>query len=263
MFHSIKKIIKKPLLLIIYFRLYFLYKKNRFQLGNFKVLNKKFTYVDSASFVSMYVDIFINESYKFKTTKENPLIFDCGANIGLSVLYFKTIYPKSVIKAFEPDTKIFKVLNDNCSNFKMKNVTTINNGVWINNDEVGFFSDGSDGGRIEDNSTNKDLAQIKMLRLKDLLKNEKEIDLLKMDIEGAEVAVLNDCVENLQAVKLLFVEYHSSTNNEQKLEELLLVLKKAGFRYYINSIGGLSNNYFLNKKDINGFDLQLNIYAIR
>ena len=102
-----------------------------------------------------------------------------------------------------------------------------------------------------------------MIRLKELLEKETEIDLLKIDIEGAEVEVLNDCVENFHRVKLLFVEYHSFTNEEQKLDDLLGVLKKAGFRYYINSIGGSSKNYFLNRADNNGFDLQLNIYACR
>lgn len=255
--------IKDPGLFFTYFRLFLIYKKKRFHQGVFSILNKKFVFVDSASFVFMYLDIFINKSYKFKTEKPNPVIIDCGANIGLSVLYFKTLYPDAIVRAFEPDAKIFKVLEDNCNKFCLKNVELFNKGVWTNNEEVSFLSDGADGGKIVKNFDSNELSKLKMVHLKDLLEKEKEIDLLKIDIEGAESEVISDCSESLQGVKFLFVEYHSSASEEQKLDDLLGVLKKAGFRYYINSVNFTPKNYFLDRTPNNGFDLQLNIYACR
>jgi len=41
--------------------------------------------------------------------------------------------------------------------------------------------------------------------LKDILRNESEIDLLKMDIEGAEVTVLEDCNDELEKIKNIYV----------------------------------------------------------
>lgn len=263
MVNIIKSIIKNPRLLFTYFRLFLIYKKKRFHQGVFSILNKKFVFVDPASFVFMYLDIFINESYKFEINKTEPLIIDCGANIGLSVLYFKTLYPDATIKAFEPDVKIFKVLEENCNKFSLKKVELFNKGVWINNEEVSFLSDGADGGKITNESDSNKLDKIEMVRLKDVLEKEIEIDLLKIDIEGSEVEVISDCSESLQGVKFLFVEYHSSVGEEQRLDDLLGVLKKAGFRYYINSVNYTPKNYFLNRTSNNGFDLQLNIYACR
>lgn len=262
MINIIKKIIKNPMIFFTYCKLYYLYRKTRFQQGFFQIFNKKFIFVDSASFVSMYQDIFINESYKFKTDKTNPLIIDCGANIGLSVLYFKNLYPNSVIKAFEPDKKIFKVLESNCQNFNFKNVTLINKGVWTKEEEINFLSDGADGGRIVLNNSEEYSNKVEMIRLRDLLEKKEEIDLLKIDIEGAEIDVLNDCRENLSNIKLLFVEYHSFLNRKQELDEILKILKNAGFRYYINGVI-LLKSPFLKQTENNGSDLQLNIYAYR
>ena len=56
--------------------------------------------------------------YRFVTTKEAPVILDCGANIGLSVIYFKQLYPNSKITAFEPDPDVFKVLKGCSQAFK-------------------------------------------------------------------------------------------------------------------------------------------------
>ncbi|HUC31459.1 MAG TPA: FkbM family methyltransferase [Candidatus Paceibacterota bacterium] len=259
----IKKIKKSPILFFTYAKLFFIYKKARFRQGVVRLFHKKVIFIDSASFVAMYVDIFINEAYKFQADGSQPLILDCGANIGLSIIYFKKLYPGAIIEAFEPDSKVFNVLDINCKTFGFKNVTLINKGIWVHNDGINFLPDGADGGRIVPDSPQQSLEKIKTVRLRELLEKDREIDLLKIDIEGAEVKVLSDCREKLSHVKLLFVEYHSSAGHEQRLDELLTILTEAGFRYYINSIGGVAKNYFLHHDEQAGFDLQLNIYARR
>jgi len=210
----------------------------------------------------MYKSIFINESYGFRADKPNPLIIDCGANIGLSVLYFKNLYPDSVIKAFEPDKKIFKILKLNTNNFNLSNVSIVNKGVWTKNGDADFLPDGADGGKIVAGNPGKSLGKVKVIRLKNLLE-EEEVDLLKIDIEGAEIDVLSDCRKNLSGVKLLFVEYHSFISHEQRLDELLNILSEAGFKYYIDGIGASPKSPFLKQPENGGFDLQLNIYAHR
>ena len=58
-------------------------------------------------------ELFVDEVYKSVLNTEQPYILDCGANIGLSVIYFKKQWPNATVIAFEPDEKNFEYLNKN------------------------------------------------------------------------------------------------------------------------------------------------------
>ena len=211
-----------------------------------------------ATFLNQFEGIFVNEVYAFKSDKESPLIIDCGANMGTSVIYFKTLYPSASIIAFEPDVAIFKVLQHNIETNKLQGIELLNKAVWTANGEVGFIENNAQSGSI--NEQNK-TATVSCIKLSDLLANHQEIDFLKIDIEGAELAVLTDCKNELHRVKHLFIEYHSYTNSEQKLPQLLSILSQANFRYYIQN--NEKQSPFLNHIIENGMDLTLDIFAFR
>ena len=84
-----------------------------------------------------------------------------------------------------------------------------------------------------------------------------------MDIEGSEFEVLNDAAENLRNVENIFVEYHSFSDKEQMLPELLTILKNAGFRLHIAAPGLVSENPFMSITEYAGMDNQLNIFGFR
>jgi hypothetical protein len=100
--------------------------------------------------------------------------------------------------------------------------------------------------------------------LRDVLLRETRIDMLKMDIEGAETAVLTDCRDALAHVQNLFVEFHAYHDHPQTLSEVVQVLESSGFRYYINTSqyrhAPLVNHRY---KGNDSMDLQLNIFAYR
>jgi hypothetical protein len=48
-----------------------------------------------------------------------------------------------------------------------------------------------------------------------------EIDMLKLDIEGAEVDVIVDCLDRLHNIHNVLVEYHSFRWHKQRIDELL------------------------------------------
>ena len=204
-------------------------------------------------------ELFLEETYKFHSAKPNPVIIDCGANTGLSVIYFKTIFPDAKITAFEPDVSIFKILHENLKNFGYADVELVNKAVWSENGSIRFLASGGVGGRI---SNGNDLQSVEMrtARLSDLL--NKEVDFLKIDIEGAEFDVINDCKDKLDKVKHIFIEYHSEQSNEQKLDEILKILKNSGFKYYIKEAWNNQPKPYTNKRE-NLFDLQLNIFGYR
>jgi hypothetical protein len=65
---------------------------------------------DGPNFYILYKDIFIHRIYHFEAQRPDPLILDCGSNIGMSILYFKHIYPRARVIGFEPDPAIFPYL---------------------------------------------------------------------------------------------------------------------------------------------------------
>ncbi|HEX4602645.1 MAG TPA: hypothetical protein VH724_01505, partial [Candidatus Angelobacter sp.] len=79
-------------------------------LGRGKLFGWKIKFLGRPALVMLYSEIFARESYWFTSNKPNPVILDCGANIGMATLYFKWLYPLAQITAFEPDPTTFNAL---------------------------------------------------------------------------------------------------------------------------------------------------------
>ncbi len=215
--------------------------------------------VDSKTFLSGFREIFIDEIYRFKATDEHPLIIDCGANIGLSIAYFKKIAPDSKIIAFEADPNIFEILKYNVKSIGCDNVELYDQAVWTKDGEIEFMIEGAYSGRIPkmgDSCTIK----VKSKRLKDIL--NIPVEFLKIDIEGAEYDVIEDCKEVLHLVKNIFIEYHSHESEDQMLHRLLDLLKINKFRYHIHE-AYTSPQPFIKRNLLLGMDSQLNIFGYR
>lgn len=217
---------------------------------------------DAASLLFLNHELFGLEIYKFNSVKKDPLIIDCGANIGLSIIYFKKLYPESKIIAFEPDKKIFDYLKFNIESFQFENIELINKGVWKEEAILEFFSEGADGGRVAQKHDVNNIIQIQTVKLSSYLKNN-QVDFLKIDIEGAETEVILECEKYLCNVENIFIEYHSFINKNQTLSIILNILEKNGFRYYIEQIGIKSEKPFTKINNTNSFDNQLNIFGYK
>ena len=212
---------------------------------------------DNASFLSTYKELFLDEVYKFETNNLKPKILDIGANIGLSVLFFKELYPESEIVAFEADPKIFSYLKNNVHGNGYEDVKLVDKAVWSENTTLNFHSDGADGGQIS--SSAKSNLTVEAIDIAELLKNN-QFDFIKMDIEGAENSVLPRCKGLLNSVQHFFIEYHSKVGHKQKLDEILKILSKEDFRVYLHNPWNKPAP-FMGLESYGGFDLQINIYA--
>ncbi|HNR20476.1 MAG TPA: FkbM family methyltransferase [Bacteroidia bacterium] len=236
----------------------------RYQQGftNILQLGSPVKFIDSASFEFIYDELFVKEIYKFKTQLPQPYIIDAGANIGLSIIYFKKIYPNAAIVAFEADKSVFKILDSNISALNYQNVELINKALWSEETVLKFYSDGADGGRIATSNDTENITEIATTKLSFYLEN-KQVDFLKVDIEGAEYRVLLEAKEGLKNVRNIFVEYHSFVGQEQFLPELFLILKEAGFIINMQQVNIFSPQPFVEKIRNNGMDLQINIFGTR
>lgn len=238
-----------------------LLRGERFKTGQTKVFGNTFMYSDSLGFYHSVQEIFVDECYRFLSPKKDPVIIDCGSNIGLSILYFKRLFPNAKIIGFEPDKEIFKLLTANVSNFELSNVQLYNKAVSVSNDPISFYIEGSLAGStvIDFKGANK-IQKIEAVRLKELL--NVKIDFLKIDIEGAENELIFDLMPELENVEAIFIEYHSIPDKPQQLGELLNILKKAGFKYYIKEAANIMQYPFLDREE-KKFDVQLNIFGYR
>ena len=204
--------------------------------------------------MSMRDEIWHNQSYFFECEKKCPYIIDCGSNIGLSVLYFKQLFPNSHILAFEPDPILCRYLTDNIKANGLTDIETLPKAVWISNTTLPFLSDGADGGKV---SSAPNGISVEAVMLKEFL-NQK-VDFLKIDIEGNELEVLSSCANNLKNVSKIFLEYHSFKDSNQQLSDLLKILEDNHFRYFLNSATQRKKPFTFTSND--EMDLQVNIYA--
>jgi FkbM family methyltransferase len=207
-----------------------------------------------------YKEIFEKEIYCFSSVIDDPLIVDCGANIGLSVIYFKNIYPKSRLLAFEPDESNFEILKLNVQKNSLTNIDLFQSAVWTSNGEITFESKESEASHVsEGGSGNK----VNSIRLRDVLEAYPKIDFLKMDIEGAEYQVMPDIHDMLPRVKNLFLEYHGKAEETYKLKELLGELSAHGFSVYVRNAADNLHKPFVEKKTGTLYDVQLNLFCYK
>ena len=229
----------------------------RYYSGFTDILKRQTKFTDAKSFLFLYKEIFKEDVYKFNSSNESPYILDCGANIGLSIIYFKKIYPKATIVAFEPDNNIFDVLQYNIlQSHQLSNIHLVNAALWTHEEGINFVSEGADAGRI----SNVDASiKVKTCKLSNYL--DTPVDYLKMDIEGSEHEVLKECGEKLKNVRQMFIEYHSFEYKTQVLHQILELLSELNFRYYLTMPGLKSSNPLVKLNKYAGMDMQANIYA--
>ena len=223
-------------------------------------LGKKIKIIDSASFLSSYNEIFENQILHFNADHDDPVVIDCGANIGLSVLFFKHLYPNARIIAFEPVPEIFDVLKYNLYQFCYNNIVLHRKAVWKEETRLSFMNEGADGGRIAIEGDKKSIITVEAVRLRDFINGP--IDFLKIDIEGAETEVMRDIFDKLNYVKYIFIEYHSFAKKRQTLDILFHILLDKGFRIHIQPIN-VSKNPFISIRRNLGMDMQLNVFGVR
>jgi FkbM family methyltransferase len=223
------------------------------------LLGPPLTIPDARAFLFTFHEIFHKELYRFHAATERPTIIDGGANIGLSVLYFRRLYPQSRLIAFEPDPALFVILQDNLRAFGAKDIEFRQQALWVREEKMPFVSEGIEASRLT-RTQDRPTHSVQAVRLRDYLTTP--VDMLKLDIEGAEGAVLIDCGASLSNVRNIFVEYHSFAKEKQDLPELIEVLADAGFRLHIQAVRSAPQP-FVRRDPLLDMDMQLNIFGFR
>ncbi len=208
-----------------------------------------FSYVNKADFDYVYNEKFRINEYIFSAMTATPFILDCGANIGLSVLYFKKLYPQAKIIAFEPNPETFKLLEINVQQNNLQDVQLINAAVSDSLTELEFYVNDDDYPWSLSDTCVKDTyggpagwKTIKVPAVKLSAYIKQHVDLLKLDIEGMEETVLKEIEDQLDKIEEIRLEFHThKANTINDLDRTLALLNKQGFKYaFVRDRKGLS-----------------------
>ncbi|MCB0977141.1 MAG: FkbM family methyltransferase [Acidimicrobiales bacterium] len=151
-------------------------------------------------------------------------VWDAGANVGATTVHFAHAYPNATIHSFEPTTATRELLDRNVA--FLPNVQVHPYGLFDVDARLDLYS-GDDSGQnsIHPGSGDKKVVeQIDLRAAGDVAASlgDVPIDVLKVDVEGCEVQVLESLGPGrIAAAKVIYVEYdHRSAR--RRIEELLL-----------------------------------------
>lgn len=227
----------------------------RYTAGRTSLLGPPLEFVDATSFLWQYDTIIRGGAYDFEAPQQ-PFVLDVGANIGLATLAIKRQYPTAKVMAIEADPNLAAIAERNVVRAGYGDVSVVNAAAWTHYGEVSFAVEGADAGRVAPGQP----TRVRAVRLRDSL--DRNVALLKIDVEGAEVDLLADCADRLMNVSAVAVEYHSYLREPQRLAELLAVLESAAMRVSVRHERAPARP--LVESDVyNGMDLQLNVWAWR
>lgn len=136
------------------------------------------------------------------------VIIDCGANIGITSLYLSNRYPNARIISVEPDPDNFEVLCRNVA--KCNRIEPIQAAIVQKAQKVHLTRDRPAYGNIVKHSAVDGLTiEVPGLAISDICEMMRisRIDLLKIDIEGAEQDVFSDPIF-LPLVDTIAIELH-------------------------------------------------------
>jgi FkbM family methyltransferase len=162
--------------------------------------------------VASCAEILIKRQYDWDFGSSPRNIIDAGANIGLTSIFYANKYPGARIIAIEPEASNYQMLVRNTAAYP--SVTTINAALWNENCELDIFDpqQGHTAFQMRDKSAVPDTQRTRVpgITLDKLLKDfgVSHVDLLKIDIEGAEREVFSRSSPWIECVDIIAIELH-------------------------------------------------------
>ena len=156
-----------------------------------------------------FLQVFVEQQYKFDYGKSPKVIIDGGANIGLFALEMKRKYPDAQVICIEPDPENFEMLVKNTQAYP--NVFHEQAGIWFKDTTLQVYDKYNKGKWALVVEENLEAGNVKALSIGTLMQKYQleRIDVLKLDIETSELELFSrDYLDWLPKVKMVVVELH-------------------------------------------------------
>ena len=194
---------------------------------------------------------------------DKPIIFDVGAHYGESINYLKEHFPKSTIYSFEPDPDSFSILSgktvpgvhyfnlalaskEGVSTFFRNKISHTNSLLKVNldsRDSIGVANAKSKGDNEYFQNFNSEI-EVHTTTLDSFLKNNslEKIDLIKIDVQGAECEVLKGACKFLENTRIIIIEisFFDYYENQTSFLDVESLISPLNFKLF--SISEISNN---------------------
>lgn len=218
-------------------RIYREKKDIKFRMGKFLLYAP-----DYATLSYLIKEKFVDEEYKFEAGHDRPVIIDGGSHIGISVVYFKSIYPNAIIYCYEPSEQMFFYLDKNVRANNLQQVFLSNIALGTSSDTSSLFlpvnglnfnytllqQEGQPGVSVAVNPLSSIIADLPV------------VDLLKLDVEGYELELIRHLHDlqmlSVDRIKSMIIEYHGSVfGNASILDSFVDLLKKRGYKLSVKT----------------------------
>jgi FkbM family methyltransferase len=179
---------------------------------------------------------------KARLATESPTIIDGGANNGSTTDLFLQQYRSPIIHTFEPIPELAAMLKQNFAS--RSNVTVHDTAIGAEAKPVCFniVNNLVSSSILTPSALNKDnhgermdireIIEVHQVRLEDVMQNSREIDLLKLDLQGYELEALKGCGRLLDRIKIITTEIEFVTlyDDQPLFGDIDVFLRAHGFR---------------------------------
>jgi FkbM family methyltransferase len=213
----------------------------RLRIGTEQLFGFTVHFFSYSTFTFLFEEIFVSRDYCFPTDKHAPVILDCGSNIGMAILYYKSRHPNARVIGFEPDKPTFEKLRSNVEGNHLADVTIHNKALSDNDGTLTFYFDPDDPGMLlmstrEDRIGERGKTEVEATKPSHYI--DGPIDFMKLDVEGAEDDVMTELVESgkLTLIDQMVIEYHHHLEmGVDKLSAMLALLEQNGYGYQLGA----------------------------
>ncbi|MEJ7861510.1 MAG: FkbM family methyltransferase [Pyrinomonadaceae bacterium] len=177
--------------------------------------------------------------------KDNNIIFDIGANIGVFSVYAAKKAKNVKVFAFEPFPDNVKWLQKNIKNNKLNNVVVSDKAVAGKSEQRTLeVSDAWVRHSLNENNKNNGI-KINTLSLDEIFEEIEVCDLMKIDCEGSEYEIFySSSKKTLAKIKKIVGEYHDNDNEKMNGSALCDFLTQNGFAIIsIKSFGDSTGSF--------------------
>jgi len=189
--------------------------------------------------IQAFVNVWIIEEYSLENfdIRNDNVVIDIGAHIGLFSIYASQFCHAGKILAFEPIKENYDVLLENIQLNHLSNVSAFNLAVSDKSSSLKIYLNQSDNAAHTIYGAGKNFIEIKSTTLKEIIDSKcDEIDMIKLDCEGAEYDILESLPKDyFKRIEKMCMEYHIIDNNLERLKRLKSHLQEVGFDLFVKA----------------------------